>query len=261
MNYEEFYAGLKDLEKSLESSTKDGTKASKNIGKNLEDGTLKGVDKELANLESAIAKQQTQLEELKEKINSFNREEYVTSGDFESQLVEECRNKGINVVKKGTLTYEMFPNKVTISADTLDTTVDKKKFSVLRPEKLAENIKNIQDKLTKGSFNESRFLEELEKAYDLAILKKKKFSGDWIAFKDIYNMLVPMGRLRNEYSLQNFAFDIGRLYASDAKLAKDGRRIDYDTSRDNTKGLRIVHASGSEEYFKSMRFTKDEGQE
>lgn len=261
MNYEELYAQLKDTERVLESSAKDGAKAARNIGKNLEDGTLKAADREIAGLKSAIAKQQAQLSQLEETLNGFDRTEYVTGGDFEQQLVEECRGRGINVVRKGTLSYEMFPNRVTISADTLDTAVDKKKFSILRPAKLAEKIREIQDRLTKGSFNGTRFLDELEKAYDLAVLKKKKFPSDWIPFKDIYSMLVPMSRLRNEYSIQNFAFDIGRLYMSDEKHARDGRRIDYDTSRDNTKGLRIVHAGGSEEYFLRMRFVKDGDEE
>lgn len=262
MNYEELYGDLKELEKSLGNAVKNVGKESKNITKGTDNGDLKTIDKAIASLRDVLDDAQKALEGVNGRLAEFDRNAYVESGDFEKQLVESCKAKGIDVLRKGPGIYEMFPNKVTINQESQTVSVDKAKISSLRPAHVADQIEEIQKKLKSRSFNEATFLEELEKAYDICVLKKhSKNKRERIKSKDLYNALVPMGRLRKEYTMQMFAFDIARLHASGLHYAKDKRRLDMETSRDNTDGIRLVNQYGSEEYFLGLRFTVDEGVE
>ncbi len=255
MNYEELYEALKDVEKNLDTAVKSAVKESKNIAKGTESGELKNVDKAVASLQTAVTKQQEFLNEVKVKLESFDRKAYFSDGDFEQQLVLEAEKKNIDVLKKGPGIYEMFPNKVTIYPESQEVGIDKKRTASLRPSIVAEAVAAAQVKLRSGSFNEQRFLDELENAYDLVILKKNPKKRDAsVKLTDVYKMLVPMGRLKNAYDAQMFAFDLGRLYASGVTSAKDGRVMELVPARNNSEGIRVVNENGAEEYFVQISF-------
>lgn len=257
MNYEDLYAELAAAAKQLDNSIKAAAKASKLIIKDKETGDLKDLDKAVRAMEDALNIQKDALESLQSSLDSFDRDEYITGGDFEKQLVKECRSAGIDVRKNGDMVYEMFPNRVVISADTQDVLIDKKRVSSLRPKAVAETIHAAQDKMQKASFNAERFLGELLNAYDLLILKKKKKTLDAeLNLTDIYKIMVPMGRLKKEYDMQSFAFDIARLYRSGVTETKDGRVLDMGPSRDNKNAIRVLDENGKEQFFALISFVK-----
>ena len=257
MNYENLYVELTAASKQLDNSIKTAARASKLISKDKESGDLKDIDKAVRAMEDALNAQKEALDSLQNSLESFDRSEYVAGGEFEKQLVKECRNAGIDVRKSGDMVYEMFPNRVVINADTQDVMIDKKRVSSLRPKAVAETIHMAQDRMQKASFNAERFLGELLNAYDLLILKKKKKTPDAeLNLTDIYKIMVPMGRLKKEYDVQSFAFDIARLYRSGITETKDGRVLDMGPSRDNKNAIRVLDENGKEQFFALISFVK-----
>jgi hypothetical protein len=75
-----------------------------------------------------------------------------------------------------------------------------------------------------------------------------------ILLKDLYNILVPMQRFRREYDIQNYAFDLARLYNSDMSAAKDGRLFEFGPSRNSAKLIRILDKEGKEQFLGTIRF-------
>jgi hypothetical protein len=234
---------------------KEAQKQAKLMAKNSENGNLKDMDKAMQAFLAVMDICDEKYNEIESAVESFDRNDYVVSGEFSQQMLEQCQKQGVDVKDLGNLVYEMFPNKVTVNPDTLDTMVDKKKYSCLRPKALIASIKADQEKLKKESFNADRFLNELEEAYDVVILKgnKKNPSAD-VKLSDVYLRLTPTARSRKEYSKQAFAFDIARLYASDLRVAKDGRTLNLSTGKKNSNPIRFLDKNGAEHYYEMISF-------
>jgi hypothetical protein len=114
----------------------------------------------------------------------------------------------------------------------------------------------MQDKLNKASFNAVKFATELATCYDrLIVIKDKKASAD-IYLLDLYALLVPMGRFRTDYNKQAFAFDVARLRRAGEVTLKDGRQVQLGSSRNEKKSIRVLNASGVEEFFSTIMFFK-----
>ena len=63
-----------------------------------------------------------------------------------------------------------------------------------------------------------------------------------------------MRRFRREYDVQAYALDLARLYTAKSNEAGDGRRFQFGPSRNNIKAIRIVDASGNEQFLATIRF-------
>ncbi len=255
MNYEELFSQLSSVEKTLNDSLKDGTKSCKTILKDTESGDLKDLDKAIKAMEASIESQKAALTAIREAVEGFDRTKYVVEGDFSKQMLEECEKNEIDVRDLGGMVYDMFPSKITISRDTLDITLDKKKVQCFRPKALVQTVKETQEKLKKEKFNDERFIKELAAAYDLVVLKKgKKLKGGNAQIKDVYAMMTPTARAKKEYDIQTFAFDLARLLASGTRYLKDGRFLDIDSSRHGNDAIRYLDVNGNESYFSMICF-------
>lgn len=253
MNYEELYASLQSLEKTLKDRQAAALKQYKNAVKNTEFGDIKSLSKNLEQLLAILAEQQKLAEELKQNVENFDTKAYFEGGDFAAQLLEACAEKEIDV--KGEYpVYEMFPYKVKIDAENQDIYVDKKRIPCARPAELAKQIKTGQDKLNSASFNAQSFLNELADAYDLAIIKGNKAPASDLYLSDLYKLMVPMARSRKEYDLQSFAFDLARLHASDGLTTKDGRSCQFGPGRKVNKKIRILDREGRETFLFTICF-------
>ncbi|MDY6334962.1 MAG: hypothetical protein SPL56_09190 [Lachnospiraceae bacterium] len=255
MDYEELYASLIQTEKTLNDNIKLGVRLGKTIGKDTESGDLKDLQKTLDQYAEVIEKQKAALEELRQKAGGFDAGAYFESGDFTNQMLECCRERGIDVHGEYPV-FEMFPYRIRIDAGNQDLYMDRKKVACMRPSSFADMIQTGQAKLNKAFFNPASFAEELAAAYDLAALKfNRKKDGD-ILLGTIYKMLVPMARSRREYDQQSYAFDIARLYNRKNEVAaiKDGRHFQFGPSHNNGKALRILDAEGKEQYLATVRF-------
>ena len=63
-----------------------------------------------------------------------------------------------------------------------------------------------------------------------------------------------MSRFRKDYDQQSYAFDLAKLYNSEAEETKSGRRFQFGSSRDGKKGIRILDKNGQEWFLSTICF-------
>jgi len=257
-DYEDLIKQIDYCEKDLKDVLSTAQKLFKRINNNMDKGDLKSWHRDAGNLMTALDESKSVLDNMKEQVNGFEIREYIESGDFADQLISYCERIGVDV--KGEFpNYEMFPFKVRFDVENFDMYIDRKKVQCLRPLAFVQDVKAIQDKMLKASFDPSVFAGEIANAYDLALLKQNRgktpasSSGD-VYLKSLYNFLTPMRRFRRDYDQQSFAFDLARLYSSDINTIDDGRKFQFGPSRNISKCVRILDKDGREEYLATIRF-------
>ena len=253
MDYESLYREYQYIEKNLKDQIKSLAKLQKSIAKGMESGELAKSRSDLAQLQTVNETTSESIDGLKGVLLGFDSREYIESGLFASQLLEQCREVGIDVIGEFPV-YEMFPYRVRISVEEEAVYLDRKKYALLRPKSLVALIKSSQERLYKASFNAASFANELAAAYDLAELSNPKKAGGDVYLTTLYKYLVPMARSRKEYDQQSYAFDIARLFDSEEVELKGGRRYQFGPSRNNNKALRILDREGREHYLATIRF-------
>ena len=125
MNYEEFYAVLSPLTKSVKGACSAADKSGKKTVADAESGNLADLVKAMDDLEKNIAAQQTALAALREAFDSFDNQAYFADGDFEKQMLEACQALGVDVKTLDAGNYEMFPYSVKVNAERQEITVSK----------------------------------------------------------------------------------------------------------------------------------------
>ncbi len=253
MDYESLYREYQYIEKNLKDQIKSLAKLQKSIAKGMESGELAKSRSDLAQLQTVNETTSESIDGLKGVLLGFDSREYIESGLFASQFLEQCREVGIDVIGEFPV-YEMFPYRVRISVEEEAVYLDRKKYALLRPKSLVALIKSSQERLYKASFNAASFANELAAAYDLAELSNPKKAGGDVYLTTLYKYLVPMARSRKEYDQQSYAFDIARLFDSEEVELKGGRRYQFGPSRNNNKALRILDREGREHYLATIRF-------
>lgn len=253
MNYEEFYQNLQPGEKAVKDGLASLQKLFKAVSREAEGGDIKSLAKDLNLMLQSAAALAASLEEMKKSVEGFDAKEYFESGEFAEQVLEACQQKGVDVRGEFPV-YEMFPYRVRLDAENQDLYLDRKKVACVRPLSFAETVKSGQEKLNKAPFNAVTFINELADAYDLAVLKLNKNQESDIYLTSLYKFLAPMSRFRKDYDQQSFAFDLARLYASEADKTKDGRSFQFGPSRKNNKAIRILDKDGQEQFLATIRF-------
>jgi len=262
MNYEEFYQNLQVLEKSLTDKLLNTQKSFKKITNNTESGDLRSLKKNISLLSGLLTEFQDLTAQLNELAESFDAKEYFTSGEFAKQLADYCDQYSVDL--KGEFpAYEIFPFSLKIDADNQDLYVNRKKYHCVRPLRFVQDIEKRRGKYLKAAFNVSQFINELAAAYDLAIVIKGQKSNNILAehelnLRDLYAYLAPTQRARSIYNLQNYAFDLARLYASEVRQAKDLRQFAFGPSKIASKFIRILDQHGKEQLLGTIRFYHSE---
>lgn len=253
MNYEELYRDIQPLGKRMKDAVSALQKLYKAIAKDMEAGDLKDLNKNLSAFSGLLEEQLGTVRDLRDVVDGFDSKEYYESGEFAAQLLDACRERGVDVTGEYPV-FEMFPYRVRLDAENQDIYLDRRRYPCVRPQSFAQTVKAGQDRLMKASFNALAFANELAEAYDLAILKLGRQSESDIYLTSLYKFLVPMGRFRKDYDQQSYAFDLARLYASDVEVIRDGRRFQFGPSRKNNKAIRILDPEGNEQYLAMIRF-------
>ena len=174
VNYEELYGALAPLEKKLKDLAAGLQKSAKAIAKNTERGDLKSLAKELAACQEILKEEETIRNQIEELVEGFDAKEYFDSGDYAGQLMELCREQNVDITGSYPV-FEMFPYRVRFDAENQDIYMNRKKVQYMRPLSLVRTVKDSQERLMKANFNAATFLNELAEAYDLALLKSKKY--------------------------------------------------------------------------------------
>jgi hypothetical protein len=265
MNYEELYNSLNPLQKELKDAANSAVRQQKSLVKNIDVGNLAEVKKIIPQISEAAANIQMKIREIEDKVEAFDTKAYVISGDYTKQMLEACRDVGIDVKgEKGV--YEMFPYKVRIVGDeehAEEIWINRKKHLSVRPKALAETIRAGQEKLYKASFNDIAFMGELADAYDTTCLKSGARIGSYQALTKVYRTLTPMARARKEYDVQAFAFDLARIYEKgpEAWVTRNGRKFTFGTSREPGNGVRVLSSTGVETYIINIKSLNSEEEE
>lgn len=253
MNYEDLYQSIQPDQKSVKDSLASLQKLFKAVSREEESGDIKSLVRDLESMKEAAAVLAGSLEGLKSTVADFDTKAYFENGDFADQMLENCREKGVDVRGEFPV-YEMFPYRVKLDVENQDLYLDRKKVQCMRPQSFVDTVKAGQEKLNKASFNALTFVNELSDAYDLALMKMKKNHGADIYLTSLYKFLAPMSRFRRDYDQQNFAFDLARLYTSGIEETKNGRRFQFGPSRNNVKAIRILDKDGKEQYLATICF-------
>ncbi|MCD7865278.1 MAG: hypothetical protein LUG54_04550 [Clostridiales bacterium] len=259
MNYEDLYQTLLPDEKTAKDNIASLQNLSKKITKETESGALKYLSRDLDNLAQTTAILAETIERLQAKVNAFDSRSYFESGDFASQMLDICHETELDVQGEFPV-YEMFPYRIRLDVENQDVYMDKKRIQCMRPSSLVNTVKAGQEKLQKAHFNAQSFVGELAEAYDLAIVKQNRQTGTDMYLTTLYKLMTPMSRFRRDYNLQNFSFDIARLYTefvNGMNETKTGRRFDFGPARNNKKAVRILDANGKEQFLATIRFMKD----
>lgn len=253
MNYEDLYQSIQPDQKSVKDSLAVLQKLFKAVSREEESGDIKSLVRDLESMKENAAVLADSLEGLKSTVEDFDTKAYFENGDFADQMLENCREKGVDVRGEFPV-YEMFPYRVRLDVENQELYLDRKKVQCMRPQSFVDTVKAGQEKLNKASFNALTFVNELSDAYDLALMKMKKNPGADIYLTSLYKYLVPMSRFRKDYDQQNFAFDLARLYTSGIEETKNGRRFQFGPSRNNVKAIRILDKDGKEQYLATICF-------
>ena len=257
MDYEQFLNDALALAKELKDRTNAQSKTVSKIQKCISDGDVNALPRLYTAYKDISLEKDDALKRLEELSSGFDGQEYMANGEFTTQMLDYCRKLNIDV--QGSFpVYEMFPCRVTVNPEAQDVVVDRKRLACLRPFKLVNDIKAELDKLSRASFNAQQFIKELAVAYDLAIIKasvRRKCAVDAPMYaSDLYDALTPMRRYKRDYTKNNFAYDLARLYNEDNLSLDDGRTLRFDTARDTRKAIRILDRYGAEQYITTIRF-------
>ena len=253
MNYEEFYSAVQPQEKSIKDGIAGVQKLFKSISRESESGDVKSLARDLASISEAVQALSAAIDAMQASVSGFDARSYFESGDFAEQMLDACREKGVDVRGEFPV-YEMFPYRVRLDTENQDIYLDRKKVQCMRPQKFIDTVKSGQERLNRASFNALTFISELSDAYDLAVMKLKKRPESDIYLTSLYKFLAPMSRFRKDYDQQSFSFDIARLYSSDIEAAKNGRKFQFGPSRNNNKSIRILDKEGKEQFLATIRF-------
>ncbi len=254
MNYENLYQEMLQQKKSFQNDLETMKKLFRSVTNELESGDVKAMTKDLAAMSGMIGGLGDKLTGMEDTLAGFDSRKYFEDGDFAAQILEICQEKGVDV--KGTFpVYEMFPYKVKIDAENQDIYMNNKKVPCMRPAKFVEKVQKEQERLKRTNFNATTFASELENAYDLLALKgKSRDRSPELYLKDLYKYLAPMGRLRKVYDMQNYAYDVAKLYDSDERVTKSGIQFEFGPTRISNRSLRIIDQYGKEQYLSTIQF-------
>jgi len=256
LDYEQYCDSALAIHRELKDKTDLEAKTVKKIQKCVAGGDLNALPKLFAVLREAAREREETLERLEQLTAGFDGRAYMSDGDFVAQMLTCCDRLGVDAHGQFPV-YEMFPCRVTVNAETQDVTVDRKRLPCLRPYKLVSDIKAELDRLSRVPFNAQVFAKELAAAYDLRLLKKAKgkpydTSGPCY-LSDLYDLLTPMRRHKKDYTKNNYAYDLARLYAQEELTLEDGRLFRFETVRDNKKAIRILDQYSAEQYISAIR--------
>ena len=116
LNYEGLYEDLQPVLKDLKDSASAAGRLQKAINKDIEAGNLVNARKNIDSMKQTAQSLTEAIKAVSDITGGFDTQTYFADGDFTRQLLEVCKEIGIDVVgERGN--YEMFPFKVRIVGD------------------------------------------------------------------------------------------------------------------------------------------------
>lgn len=253
---------------SLESLRRENKKFLKVLGeleKSLEAWNVKGAEKKFK-----------EGEEIWEKIRFFwdkSREEgqqelakardAILKPDYQQRLESELKKKGFSWSGKFP-EYSIPPLKVVIDAANGETRIfyGRKRQVVysLEPVFLVGEIFKYWNRITGTRFNEDQFLQSLLNAYKYVnrevYREEEVLWGRAVPLESIYNILTLHRNFRQEYTKEQFMFDIGRIRKKFG-AGVDGYRLEFGYARNQEQAMVVIDSQGREHRLSSLNFYKE----
>ena len=259
INYEAFYQDIQQLEKSVKDKLQQVQRSFKSITRDAEAGDIKKLAKDTEELHGFAAALTELAVNLQEFAAGFDSKDYFESGEFTRQMVEYCQQNGVDIKGEAGV-YEMFPFRIRVDTENQDLYVNRRKVQCVRPLQFVRDMKKQVEKYTKQSFKTETFLNELVAAYDMATLVRNSKSsaprtGMDILLTDVYKYLAPTAKARREYDMQQYAYELSRLYNTGTDMrTRCERAFDFGTGKQGGKLIRILDANGAEQFLGTIRF-------
>jgi hypothetical protein len=162
---------------------------------------------------------------------------------FVSLFPEACRNAGIGLDKdcrhpkytfdERFLTLELYDKKGEASLYTIEGRIGKKNADIPA---LVEWLRQERTRLFERKFDGSKFLKTVRKAYKDILAKERKTDGESVPVRDI---LKKLGSRTDEQNV-----DLSKLARMNPQPSVDGRRIDFQQSKDTEKGMFLWKSTG-----------------
>jgi len=246
--------------KNLNNAHRSMVTAIRRVKTSSDEGNLDALKQALARYEELMGRQQETLQGLKEKLPSFDLQDYL-SENFHPGFLNALAVEGLAVEAEFPV-YEVLPFKLRVLPDKEMVTIDDRVYRNLRPIVLARHLKKSIDRLNAASFDGQRFLQTLAAAYDTEMSRqiartKMDLNEQELLIKDIYSTLTPMPQQKREYPLQLFAFDLHRVLRSGQMNAPDGRRLWLGNVRNQKQALVVLDAQGQPQRYGVLKFLRE----
>ena len=221
-------------------------------------GNLRDLSKTMDAAEQAIAALRQQFSNAQAGWD-FDEETYLSGGAFRSEILEAATQAGVKLFEQFGMIY-CYPYLIRIKAQERAIQIDKIKERRLRPSFLARHLKKLQNKPPKSPTKLQAFLECLFTAYSKILSHQKEealATGKVIKLLDIYQLLTLLPGQSNEYTKEDFAWDIYLLDKSLVATTTKGFVMKLGTpGRDIRRSLRVITEEGQERLYHGISFKR-----
>jgi hypothetical protein len=179
-------------------------------------------------------------------------------GGYLEEMIEAAEKAGVRLYEREGVIFS-YPLLVRVDPANAAIFLDKKRVYTVRPETVAELLKQAQSKEPKA--RPERFIESLFEAYEMVRARRKLDAYTDQPLTRIYDVLTLLPGA--DYTLPDFTRDLYFLDASDITETRKGFRMSLPAStvsrERGAKLLRFVTRDGYEKIYASIRFTPPAG--
>lgn len=225
-------------------------------------GDLSGLERALAEIDSAVQTLRLQLTNTKDGW-TFNAASYAQDGRLLTEIKEAAEAAGLSVHEEDTRLFS-YPVLLRVSASAsgdIAVTFDKKRVKGIRPSVLAAQLK--AERARPQRFRTGPFIEALYRAYQWAIKESRSqpgltAMGPSVELRRIYELLTLFPGQSREYSLQEFTRDIYLLDRSGDTKTGAGARMELSASTGtrSSRKLEIVDENGRTQVYYAIAFSQ-----
>ena len=254
MNFEDAFD---EVEKAAQAALRAGGRlaaAAKALAKAAREGDIRGIQKAREGLssETDTARQEAANACVAWPFSSEAEEQYLREG-YAEELLRSAETGGLKMQRhNGTLVA--YPLVIRVLPSNRVIALNRKRVSGLRPSRLVERLKAIQNGKSRG--NSQAFLEALFSAYKLTA--KGERAGTAMSLKEIFGILTLLPG--TDYSREDFARDLFTLVRSGISVTQSGARVSLPAStgtRDRRDTFVCVSPDGEIVPFYAIKFTQD----
>lgn len=235
------------------------------LEKDMEAWNVKGAEKDLKEAEEIFERIRMYWDKAREEGDKelTGIRDSILKADYQQRLESEMKKKGL--FWTGSFPeYVIPPLKVVVDAANKETHIfyGRKRQTVyaLEPGVLAGEIFKYWSRITGSRFNEEHFLRSLLNAYKYVnreiYREREVLWGRAVPLESIYNILTLHRNFRQEYTKEQFMFDVGRIRERFG-AGIDGCRVEFGYARNQERAMVVIDSKGREHRLSSINFYRE----